>query len=189
MSVVNQEVEDFLEHFGVKGMKWGQRKSRAEKLQAHAGKRPTRGNVRKAQRAQIAENRRANKKPMSSRQKKVLVGVLAGGALFAAAMVAKNKGLKISDLQRGPVRQPTASSFSSRLPGSKVTRINGAIPLGRGGANKTLKTNGKTLLKDLPKVGGKTPVPQDMQAAARRALAGFENRPTPASIGLKTLRS
>lgn len=182
-------VEDFLEHYGVKGMHWGQRKSRSEKLQSVADRRPTRGNVRKAQRAQIAENRRANKKPMTSRQKKVAVGILAAGAILAVGILARNKGVKLGDLQRGPTRQSTASPFTSRLPGSKVTRVNGAIPLGRAGASKTLKTNGKTLIKDLPKVGGKTPIPQDMQAAARRALSGFQNRPTPKSVGLNTLRS
>lgn len=49
--------KDYLEHFGVKGMRWGQRKNRsaqgrADRLKSHAEKRPTRGNVRKAERAQ-----------------------------------------------------------------------------------------------------------------------------------------
>lgn len=55
-------VDDFLEHHGVKGQKWGRRKDRsnhglnerARKLQAVADRRPTRGNVRTAQRAQRA---------------------------------------------------------------------------------------------------------------------------------------
>lgn len=60
--------DDFLEHFGVKGMKWGVRKKvrgtagRADRLQRQAARRPTRGNVRSAQRAQKVADRSSAKK-------------------------------------------------------------------------------------------------------------------------------
>lgn len=58
--------ENVLEHFGVRGMKWGQRKvrgaeGRTQKLERQAERRPTRGNVRTAQKARAVANRKTRK--------------------------------------------------------------------------------------------------------------------------------
>lgn len=161
-----QDVDEFLAHFGVKGMRWGQRKNR----QTTSGP----------------------KNQGTSKKKKIAFGVLAVGSVFAIGYIAKNKGLTLADLQRGPKRMGSNIPITPRTSspfGSNVMRVNGAIPLGRSQASRTMKTNGKTLLRDLPKVNGKTPIPQDTQARAAKALASFRNRPTPASVGLNTLTS
>ena len=63
----DERVEEFLEHYGVKGMQWGKRKARgsegrAQRLERQAERRPTRGNTRSAQRARMVADSRAKKK-------------------------------------------------------------------------------------------------------------------------------
>lgn len=142
--VEDKEIEDFLEHFGVKGMKWGVRKRRDEKARARLfGKKEQQG--------------------MSGKKKAAIaVGVVGAGALVAGAIIARNRGVKVQQLsQLDEVKaslKRSADSFKAlsnrrtSAPFAKpgVIRVGGAIPMPPAG-NSVLRTSGKTLIRDVPK--------------------------------------
>jgi hypothetical protein len=193
-----KEIENFLEHFGVKGQKWGVRKKRDEKARAE----------------------KYGNQGMSTKKKVAIAGGIAAGALFAGALIAKQKGLKINDLSRlsSPKTPRNAASlfgvetktsnardvfrargtdprdiFRSTGTSSKdvfrstgsssrdVFRTNtGAIPLGP----SSIKINGRTRVKDLPKINGKTQVPPELRTRTMAAIKRARNAPTPESLGI-----
>lgn len=77
--------EPYLEHFGVKGMKWGQRKTRET---GNSQKRTT-GDTQSSE---------PQKKGLSSNQKKALAGGAAAGAVVAA-LIAKHANTKVKDMK------------------------------------------------------------------------------------------
>ncbi len=79
--VTDHEVDDFLEHFGVRGMKWGRRKSRAGSSSPRS----------EAQRQEASANRKKNVK--------IAVGSAAVGAAVAAAFMAKHGKVRLKELE------------------------------------------------------------------------------------------
>lgn len=120
------EVNEFLEHFGVRGMQWGVKKDRsrqgqANSAQARAERRPTRGNVRTAHRAQIRADRTVlgqQRRPITPRQARVglagataVLGILAvaGGRQLGARMSSPRPTIDMSGIMNEYARQVTNS--------------------------------------------------------------------------------
>jgi gas vesicle protein len=69
--MIDDEVDEFLEHFGTKGMKWGVRNQRTT----------------------------SDEKPKMSAKKKVLIGVAVAGTAAAALIIAKKSGVSVSSIR------------------------------------------------------------------------------------------
>lgn len=89
----NEVVEDFLEHFGVKGMKWGRRKVRPDEAE------------RKAR--------------FSPKAKKIALGTAAvAGALAVAYLANKHGGVKVSSL--GGLTDKNSSLYQATVAGKRA---------------------------------------------------------------------
>lgn len=89
-----EELEAFLEHHGVKGMKWGHRKAhrlenKAARRENVASRRPTKRNVRKANKAEDRADwqNRHLQNPRSRKQKVAIAAAGTAGFLVAANLV------------------------------------------------------------------------------------------------------
>lgn len=108
-----QEFDTFLEHHGVKGMKWGQRKKRSTARTAYE-KSPSRltdaqltkriGRLEKEKRYNELNARRVSKgeqmvtEILTNAGKNVATGLITGASLFAAKqLIGKHAGKEIAD--------------------------------------------------------------------------------------------
>lgn len=132
-----ETVEEFLEHHGTKGMRWGVRK---ETSLGSGSSKPS--NKPSSKTITKSVSKPINKKPkkgLSPEQKKKLlaVGVASGvGALFVAGYLMRNRGVKLqsakatADLGRG-IRE--AQRNLNNLGGVKVSTIRQGFAVGSGG--------------------------------------------------------
>lgn len=96
--IVDEHV--YLDHAGVKGMKWGVRNARAPVVTTRVASRPTVN-----RQALIAERQRQMDAEKSARRKKAAVtALLAGGAFVAGAIIvnrlmARNQGIKANQIK------------------------------------------------------------------------------------------
>jgi len=139
------EVNEFLEHFGVKGMKWGQRKSRSSD---------------------------GTQKQGMSTKKKVAIGVGVAVGAAAVTMLLKSRGsVKMSSLPRSPIAPDARSAVRRAGVGRSATSgvvrtASGAIPMPpiRG-------VNPNTRIKDLPKNARLSPTQAARYQEIMRKLA------------------
>jgi hypothetical protein len=136
--ITDQDVDAFLEHHGVKGMHWGVRRKdrsnhglnqRARKLQAVADRRPSRGNVRKAQRAQgfaVMTPEEKTFKRMKRRDTGLRVGKVAisvgvgiGSGVFVNQLVRKHADIHMARAAAN------VSAFAGSLITSHILDVNG----------------------------------------------------------------
>lgn len=123
--IINEEV--YLEHFGVKGMKWGVRREKSE-TQSNTDQTP--------------------KKDNSSRNKKIAAGVaVAAGAIAVAAILKRSGGVDIKSLSELPATARDVMSVGKRAPKARETNAH------QGGTvqqnHKTLVEAGKAALKEI----------------------------------------
>lgn len=126
--------EEYLEHAGVKGMKWGKlkvrgRQGQANKSQTIADRRPTRGNVRKAQRAQIRADR--------------VKRLMSGNGTFKDKLVRDLDIGGVNTTVNGPASKQKRVAMGAA---AAAALISGGIQL-----NNILRISGKTHISQLPK--------------------------------------
>jgi hypothetical protein len=94
---VNYEnFDDVLEHFGVKGMKWGVRKARTST-------------------SSKGEKEEAPKQGMSNRKKAVIGAAVVGGVVLAGAIVAHKKGVTIQSVRNSVSRKTGEAAVNGIL--------------------------------------------------------------------------
>lgn len=172
--ITDEDVDTFLEHHGIKGMKWGVRRSKNFRI------------------PKTKEQRAARKKHVKIALAVTAVAATAAGAYVAHGMLKEYGGASTKNLPRmaspgahkvnaaslfGPhspandLISKTISSFETKSKGV-VRTSTGAIPMPRA---SSFRPNGKTLIRDLPKVGGQRQIPAHLmeraQAATKRARA------------------
>jgi hypothetical protein len=81
----NEQVNEFLEHYGVAGMRWGVRKARSERV-----KRPD---------TRTPEKRSADRKKAAFKVAKAAV-VIGVGALLVRSIINQHQGMKLGDMRR-----------------------------------------------------------------------------------------
>lgn len=84
---MTDNADDFLAHYGVKGMKWGVRKDR----KARASSSDPKTKKTKTQKARANAREKSRKSKMRTVKSKILVSTIAGGAVTAAGALWLNK--------------------------------------------------------------------------------------------------
>lgn len=135
MNVVTPElVDDFLDHHGIKGQKWGIR--RAQRLRNLADRRPTRGNVRKADRAARKVDRKWQKNIYSVRG--AITVHNASADLFNQRIDAINKDPKFKNSHLDHPDRPATQAYlkavthmSETSTKQAVDKVHGVSPSGQ----------------------------------------------------------
>lgn len=109
LDTLSEEDRDFLQHYGVKGMKWGVRRSQAQLDQA-AGRPPTKRQQRRASNeAKVARNKGV--RDLGSRKRSATVRNVATG--IGKIAVTRYVGKRASNLVGNITRSPKAQLGAS----------------------------------------------------------------------------
>lgn len=169
MTITEEKVEDFLEHFGVKGMKWGVRKKRPHS-------------------PMTKEQKERRKKQVKVAAVIGATAAVAAGALVARDMVKQYGGVKVGSVPKAPAyasAREALRSYPSREATREVARTaSGAIPMPAGRMRPRTLIGGSTLIKDLPKNTKITDLTPDLQRRVRMVQNRMRSAPTPEALGI-----
>lgn len=196
---VNPAVEEFLEHHGVKGMRWGVRKAGST---ATGGARAV-GRGAKAvsenHKQRKAEGRTIGQKwaKLTPQQKDKVLTSAALGGFAAVAIIQRHQNTKMTNVRAENSRRQigdigkmfNAAAGSGGIPGA--SRFNPSAGSGRmpSGTVKMPKAwamppVGKVRASDIKSTGRQ--IPPHLQARANAAVRAIRNAPSPSSLGITT---
>lgn len=161
----DEQVDIFLEHFGVKGMKWGKRKRRDEAARAERF------------------SQKPYKRKMSPGTKMAIAASVAVGGAVVASMLKNSGGMKVSSLPKPKVPFDPFGPMPSFKPPVYRT-AGGGIPMP---PVRNFRISGSTRIKDIPKGAKLSDLSPELRSRAESALRKARNGPTPASLGIRTL--
>lgn len=122
------DVQDFLEHVGVKGMRWGYLKSvqRSERAHTVAKNRPTKRNLEKAQEKQRKTNWKDRPRNTNAERGVIAVTTLGAGFLAARFVGGKTGSPALTIVSGGAaalVGKKFASSMMAKRPKKTISEL------------------------------------------------------------------